>query len=193
MTWAAQLENVRLRFPKRDEAELAQSLSIAQRSAALLQPKLDMLVQTLLAGEKDRGGIDEPRWRAGYDLAVGRALAAQVRTAGYNVVLAEIKQGASFKNEKNNTWILRSDDAFADTSLEKAAAKAKSYLQRAVEENPGTPWAMLAERELATPLGWRWDEDYTEIRPREEGNGNGRPRREPMAPKGPPRRDPPPL
>jgi hypothetical protein len=151
------------------------------------------LVQTLLAGEKDRSRIDEPRWRAGYDLAMGRALAAQVRTAGYNVMLAEIKQGASFQNEKNNTWVLRSDDAFADTSLEKAAAKAKTYLQRVVEENSGTPWAMLAERELATPLGWRWDEDYTEIRPREEGNGNGRPRREPPAPQGPPRRDPPPL
>ena len=193
MTWTAQLEDVRVRFPKRDEAELAQSLSIAQRSAAILQPKLDMLCQTLLNGEADRDALDEPRWRAGYDLAVGRALAANVRTIGYNVMLAEIKQGASFKDEKNNTWVLRSDEKFADTSLEKLAAKSRTYLERTVKEHPGTPWAMLAERELATPLGWRWDEDYTNIPPRDEGNGDGRPRPEPQVPQGPPRRDPPPL
>ena len=193
MTWTAQLEDVRLRFPKRDEAELAQSLSIAQRAAAILQPKLDMLCQTLLNGEADRDALDEPRWRAGYDLAVGRALAANVRTIGYNVMLAEIKQGASFKGEKNNTWVLRSDEKFADTSLEKLAAKSRTYLERAAKEHPGTPWAMLAERELATPLGWRWEEDYTNIPPRDDGNGNGRPRPEPQAPQGPPRRDPPPL
>jgi hypothetical protein len=54
---------------------------------------------------------------------------------------------------------------------------------------------MLAERELATPLGWRWDEGFTYLPPLEEpqGNNNRPPRREPQGPPPPPRRDPPPL
>jgi hypothetical protein len=191
MTWTSPLENVRLRFPKRDEAELAQSLSIAQRSAAILQPKLNAICEVLLAGEEDRPALKEPRWQAGYDLALGRALAVKVRTDGYNVMLAAAKQGMPFKSEKNNTWVLRPDEHFAATGLEKIAAKARTYLEGVVKDHPGTPWAMLAERELATPLGWRWDEDFTNIPPRQEGNGRRRP--EPMVPQGPPRRDPPPL
>jgi hypothetical protein len=191
MTWTSPMENVRLRFPKRDEAELAQSLSIAQRSAAILQPKINAICDVLLAGEEDRSGLKEPRWQAGFDLAIGRALAVKVRTDGYNVMLAEAKQGMPFKDPKNNTWILRADEHFAASGLENLAAKARGYLERVVQDHPDTPWAMLAQRELRTPLGWRWDEGFTPIPPRQEGNG--RPRPEPMAPQGPPRRDPPPL
>jgi hypothetical protein len=193
MTWTSPMENVRLRFPKRDEAELAQSLSLAQRSAAILQPKIDAVCQALLAGEEDRHALNEPRWRAGYDLALGRALAVKVRTDGYNVMLAAAKQGMSFKNPKNNTWILRADGEFTASALEKMADNARRYLDGVVSDHPGTPWAMLAQRELETPLGWRWDEGYQFIPPRQEGD-TGRPRRpEPRPPEGPPRRDPPPL
>src|SRR5690606_21781839 len=179
-------------FPKRDEAELAQALSLAQRSAAILQPKIDAICQTLLAGEVDRPGLDEPRWQAGYDLALGRALAVKVRTDGYNVMLADAKQGKPFKDPKNNTWLLQPSDEFANTSLEKVAAKARGLLEQVVAEHPQTPWATLAERELSTPLGWRWDETFTELPPVRQGNDRP-PRPEPMAPQGPPRRDPPPL
>jgi hypothetical protein len=195
MTWTSPLDDVQLRFPKRDDAELAQLLSVAQRSAALVQPKLDALCQTLLAGEADRARETIPRWRAGYDLALGRALAAKVRADGYNMMLAELKQGMVFKNERSNTWMLRSADALPATSLERLAAKAVAGLERAKEDHPGTPWAMLAERELHTPLGWRWEEGYRYLPPRDAAPGANRrqPRRDPPTPEGPPRRDPPPL
>ena len=193
MSWTSPMENVRLRFPRRDEAELAQQLSVAQRAAAILQPKLDAICQMLLNGEADRPKLEEPRWQAGYDLALGRALAVKVRTDGYNVMLAEAKQGKAFQQEKNNTWILRPDETFGSTSLEKIGAKARSYLERVVADHPNTPWAMLAQRELSTPLGWRWEEGYTNLPPLQPPQGgNQRPRPERKAPEGPPRRDPPP-
>ncbi|BBO34980.1 vWA domain-containing protein [Lacipirellula parvula] len=192
MSWTSPMENVRLRFPKRDEAELAQALSLAQRSAAILQPKLDAICQTLLAGEPDRAKLEEPRWQAGYDLALGRALAVKTRTDGYNVLLAEAKQGKAFKDDRNNTWVLRPDKAFANTSLEKLAGKAEEYLTRVTKDHPGTPWAAMAERELSTPLGWRWDEAFTPLPPIEPPSNNP-PRPPRPEPQGPPRRDPPPL
>lgn len=192
MSWTSPMENVQLRFPKRDEAELAQALSLAQRAAAILQPKIDAICQTLLAGEGDRDKLDEPRWRAGYDLALGRALAVKARTDGYNVMLADAKQGKAFKNPKNNTWLLRADGEYANTSLEKLAAKARWLLEQVAADHPNTPWAALAERELSTPLGWRWDEGYTNLPPLNQEN-NPRPPRPNPPPQGPPRRDPPPL
>jgi hypothetical protein len=193
LTWTSQLEGMQLRFPKRDDAELAQLLTTAQQTAAVLQPKLDFLWNTLLAGEPDRAEESEPRWQAGYDLAAGRALAAKVRADGYNMMLAKAKQGMEFKQERNNTWVLRPGEEFAATSLEQLAARATAYLERVRDEHPGTPWEMVARRELETPLGWRWDEDFTRLPPLDDGGGEGRPRRERPEPQGSPRRDPPPL
>jgi hypothetical protein len=187
-SWTAPMQNVQLRFPKRDEATLAANLTRAQRAAAILQPKIDQLCQILLAGEVERSQLRLPRWQAGYDLALGRALATQVRTAGYNVQLAQAKQGLGFNNPKNNTWVLQADDHQANSPLEKTATKARNYLQRVVEQHPGTPWALLAAQELAHPLGWKWDETYTKIRPLNNSQGP-RPPQKPTAP----RRNPPPL
>ena len=192
MSWTSPLEDIRRRFPKRDEAQLATSLSVAQRNAAIRQPKLDGLCQTLLKGESDREKIKSSRWLVGYDLALGRALAAKVRNDGYNAMLAKAKQGMSFAKEKNNTWILRSDEKFATSSLEKLADKAKLYLQRVLDDHANTPWAKLAERELRNPLGWRWKEGFSFIPPPVEQNNNGN-TRPPKPKKGPKRRNPPPL
>ncbi len=195
LSWTTPMKNVRLRFPKRDQAALAANLSRAQRAAALLQPKIDRLCQILLAGEADRSKLRKPRWQAGYDLALGRALATQVRTAGYNVMLAKAKQGMRFANEKNNTWVLKADENQASSPLEKIAKKSRSYLQRVEQQHAGTPWALLARRELATPLGWRWEEDFTQLEPQRAVNNNRPPRppRQRKTPRRPPRRNPPPL
>jgi hypothetical protein len=195
LTWTSPLDDVPLRFPKRDEAQLAQQLSVAQRAAALLQPKLDLICDTLRAGVADRASEDEPRWQAGFDLALGRALAAKVRADGYNMMLAQAKQGQPFERERSNTWILEPAREYSATSLENLAATAVEYLERVQKDHPDTPWAMLAKRELSTPLGWRWTEGYTYLPPLEDNPGNNprRPRPEPQGPPPPPRRDPPPL
>ena len=34
------------------------------------------------------------------------------------------------------------------------------YLNRVVDDHAGTPWALLAERELSAPMGWGWTEAH---------------------------------
>ena len=195
LSWTSPLEDIRSRFLKRDESQLATSLSVAQREAAIRQPKLNRIYQTLQAGESDRNKLKSPRWQVGYDLAIGRSLAAKVRSDGYNAMLAKAKQGMEFTEEKNNTWVLSSDEEYANSSLEKLAGKAEVYLRRVLEDHADTPWAKLAERELHNPLGWRWKESYTFIPPPVEQNNNGnmRPPKKPKRPMKPKRRNPPPL
>lgn len=161
LSWVTPMESVRTEFPKRNEGELANALSLAQRDAASLEPKLNALYETLHIGEKDRQKLKEPRWRAGFDLAMGRVLAAKVRTEGYNAMLALAKNGLKFNDKKSNTWRLSpSDEVSTGSTLSKEADAAKKYLRRVQEDHAGTPWAMLAERELKDPLGWTWREAY---------------------------------
>jgi hypothetical protein len=164
-------------FPKVNEAELANLLSKAQQEAAKVEPNVEGIYSMLAMGEKDRPKLDTPRWQAGYDLAMGRTLAVLVRTKAYNTMLAQAKQGLKFKDPKNDTWVLKpSDKILAGSVLEKQGQQARDYLERVVKDHEGTPWAMLAERELKEPLGWEWDEKYTGVNaPREGMGGDGNP------------------
>jgi hypothetical protein len=191
------MENVRLRFPRIDDGQFAKELSNAQRESARLEPKIEALATLLRGGEKDREKITTPRWQAGYDLALGRTLAVKVRTEGYNAMLANAKQGLKFKNDKDDTWELKSIDAVTvNSALTKDAEDAKKYLTRVATDNKGTPWAMDAEKELRKPLGWEWHESFTDaagkLAEAKARKDRPKPNNKPEPPKKP-RRDPPPL
>ncbi|MGE3641858.1 MAG: VWA domain-containing protein, partial [Pirellulales bacterium] len=197
LSWTTPMQDVRRRFPKADDAQLARDLSVAQRDAAKIEPKIAQIVATLRQGEADRPKVTKPRWQAGYDLAMGRALAVKVRTEGYNAMLAAAKQGLKFANPQNDTWILRpSKEVTVNSALAGEAKSAYAYLQRVLDEHPNTPWADDAQHELQQPLGWRWDEEFTNVAARlAEAQQMARNRRPqpPAEPPGKPRRDPPAL
>lgn len=173
-SWVTKMESPQLRFVKRDEASFATELTDAQRQAAKLAPKLFGLYETLQVGEADRKKETSPRWQAGFDLAVGRVAATMARTEAYNGMLAQAKTNLKFKDPKNNTWILKpADEITVGSQVEKLGKKAREYLERVVADHPGTPWAMMAQRELETPIGWKWEEEFTDLSPPRRGNGGG--------------------
>ncbi|MEO0530332.1 MAG: vWA domain-containing protein [Planctomycetota bacterium] len=195
-SWTAPLQNVRRTFPKLNDAQFAEDLTRAQRAAAILAPSLDRLVTTLRRGEADRAELDSPRWQAGFDLAMGRALASKIRAEGYNEMLAMAKGGMEFSSERKDTWIISPSNAIATGSRAAAEAdEAKRYLTRVVEEHDGTPWALLAKRELTRPLGWEWRDEFRDLaeRQRRQANNNANNRPRPNRPEPKPRRDPPRL
>jgi len=169
------LEAPRMTFPREDDGKLAQLLGEAQKAAAVLQPKLDRLHMILASGEPDRAKLTERRWQAGYDLAMGRVLAHKVRTFGYNQMLAGAKGGKAFQDPKHDTWeLVPSDDlAGLDSPTRKLADQARTYLQRVVDEHPGTPWALIAEKEIEKELGYVWKETFTDVKRRREMGGGG--------------------
>jgi hypothetical protein len=197
-SWVQTLDEPVLRFVKRSEPELANALSEAQKVPAKAEPALLDLYNILKEGEADRARETTLRWQAGYDLAMGRILASLVRVQAYNALLAEAKRGMPFKDGNNNTWVLvPSDDITIDSRLAGMAAKAKEYLQSVINYHPGTPWELLAKRELEVPLGWNWTEECTDLAPRREGaGGNGGLPRDDMRKvieRAPPKREPPRL
>ena len=182
-TTSGDLESPRTRFMKNNEADFVKQVTRAQRNAALIEPPLNRLYEMLRAGEGARESEESLRWQAGYDLAMGRAIAAKLRAETYNGMLALIKTQKKFSpavgdNPQNNTWVLKPANATETGSQHrKLLDKATMYLQRVVDKHPGTPWAMLAERELAVPIGWEWAEEYNEPRERKMRDNNNNNRR----------------
>ncbi|MFM9025220.1 MAG: vWA domain-containing protein [Planctomycetaceae bacterium] len=188
------LEAPQMLFPREDDGKLAALLSRAQRAAAVLAPRIDALHATLLAGLGDRGrlGPNEKRWQAGYDLALGRVVAAKVRTDAYNTVLAQAKSGMRFTDPRNDTWQLVPSDTVtnAGSQIEKLAGQARTLLERVVKEHPNTPWALIAQEDLRTPLGYEWRETFTGVNvPKNEPRAGGpaRPRDDRMRGMAPPK------
>jgi len=173
-SWLTPMAEPQVRFVKRDEATFSTMLSEAQKGAAILEPRVNQLYQVLKLGESERPQENSARWQAGYDLAMGRVMAVKARTEAYNAMLAKAKRGLKFKNPKSNTWILQpADELTVGSQLSKTGDKAKEYLARVVEEHAGTPWALLAQRELDQQIGWKWVEDFTDLAPRPRGGGGG--------------------
>lgn len=152
----------RLEFRSDNDTVLRRELTEAQKPIADLDASLDNLLRRLEQGEKDRAKVQEARWRASYDLAIGRTLALRVRAFGYNSMLAEMKASPrKFENSDNNMWrLIPSTSINSGAAVKKLAARANEYLSQVIDEHPGTPWAVMAEREKSVPMGWDWKESH---------------------------------
>jgi hypothetical protein len=127
-----------------------------------------------------------PRWRAWYDLTHGRLLAMKVRCDEYNWICAVMRgKGREFVDEKSNRWRFVPDEKLNfGSASQRAAAEAIRLLSRCRDSNAGTPWALLAERELRHPLGFRLEEAYVAPPPPPQARPN--PPRVPPPPPPPP-------
>ena len=162
---ATEIPQPQLVFPAVDDNRLRREITEAQKPIAVIGYRLQALQAKLEAGLPDRPKVQEQRWRAGYDLALGRVYAQQARALGYNTVLAEMKSDPkAFERENSNEWVLRgAAESDAGGEVKKLTRMSRELLARVIDEHPGTPWARLAEQELAVPLGWQWKERNNEI------------------------------
>ena len=164
-TKAEGIPSPQLVFPAVDDNRLRREVDRAQRPMALIDYRLQELQSVLEAGEPDRDDILEPRWRAGFDLALGRVLAQRARALGYNTMLAEMKSNPRpFERENSNEWLLRpAGESDAGGEVSRLTRRSRELLEGVIDRHPGTPWAMLARKELDTPLGWAWKERNNEV------------------------------
>lgn len=169
------IKQPRRRFLATTDTVLRQQITEAQKPLATLDYYLQELHSILERGESHRNRLDTDRWRASYDLAMGRVLAMRVRAYGYNAMLAEMKSNPRpFEKEGSNQWIIRPAEASdAGARLRRMHEQAMEYLTRVIDEHPSTPWAWLAKIELEEPLGWEWRESFVKVaeaRPRQNPN-----------------------
>jgi hypothetical protein len=179
-------------FPPNDAPEFKEVMAASQGVAERTAYTVDEALGPINAVAKLRDRETSRRWQAHYDLIRGRLLAMKVRCYEYNWACARMKKDPpKFSNPKFNAWRLIPDQAIQYSEKAVVAGReAQSLLQRVIEEHPTTPWALLAERELKDPLGFKWMETYVTPRPRNNDNAaaqrknkNSNPAKPPEVPK----------
>ncbi len=161
-----------LYFPPADAPEFKDAMANNQAIAERTAYTVDEALGPINAAAKYRDRESSRRWQAHYDLIRGRLLAMKVRCYEYNWACALMKKDPpKFKSPKSNAWRLVPDTTIRYSEKAAAAAKeAESLLRRVVEDHPATPWAVLAQRELKDPLGFKWVETY--VPPIRRNNNN---------------------
>ncbi len=167
-----------LQFPSMDAPNFKDVLQDNQVIAERTAYTVDEALEPISAVAKRRDRETSRRWQAHYDLIRGRLLAMKVRCYEYNFACARlVKDPPRFQDPKSNAWRLVPDREIRYSEKAAAAAKeAEALLRRVVDEHPATPWALLAERELQNPLGFKWVEAYVPP-PRPAGDSPDNPRR----------------
>ena len=161
-----------LAFPPSDAPEFKDVMAASQGVAERTAYTVDEALGPINAVFRLRDRETSRRWQAHYDLIRGRLLAMKVRCYEYNWACARLKKDPpKFSNSRSNSWRLVPDTAILYSEKAVAAGReAQTLLRRVIDEHPTTPWALLAERELKDPLGFKWVENYVPPRPR--GNDN---------------------
>ena len=134
-----------------------QSFTEAQRSAAISSLAIDNILARM-PPNVDKLYASEPsaRWRLAFSLNYGRLLAQKIRAFEYNSALAQMKTGyaeADIQNKVNHFLLRPSRELTYAPSLKKQVGIAEAHLQRVLDEAPGTPWAVMAARELRDGFG----------------------------------------
>ncbi len=152
-----------LSFPSAEGPEFKEAMKQNQ----IIVARIEYTVKEALVPISDREVIKmrdretSRRWQAHYDLIRGRLLAMRIRCNEFNSACARmLKDQPKFKNPGSNTWKLVPDDEInaRDSQAKVVAEEARKLLKRVVDDHPGTPWAMLAQRELKDPFGFKWVE-----------------------------------
>jgi hypothetical protein len=160
-----------LRFPAADGPEFKEAMAKAQEVAARTAYTVDAALEPIMSVAKQRDHETSRRWQANFDLVRGRLLAMKIRCYEYNWACAKMKKDApKFQKPDSNGWRLIPDEEIHYSDKAAAAAtEARTLLKRVVDEHPGTPWALLAQRELKDAFGFKWMETHVQpnMRPKE--------------------------
>ncbi|MBI3865283.1 MAG: VWA domain-containing protein [Planctomycetia bacterium] len=138
-------------------------LSDAQKTAAETTYMVDNIL-TAFSGnlEAEYEKESSPRWRANYNLTLGRLLALKARAYEYNYACAQLKQlGTGDIDSRSNRWTFKpSRKLGSGAGTRKLALEAERLLKRAIDEAPNTPWGLLAQRDLNIPFGFEVIQKY---------------------------------
>jgi hypothetical protein len=99
-----------------------------------------------------------PRWRAWYDLNLGRLLYQSVRMDSYIAIANELTSDnaiVQMKQQGFNSVRLEPSSQFPSSSeVTSRVSLGKHLLERVIEQHPETPWSQLARWELEHPPGF---------------------------------------
>ncbi len=143
-----------------DDARIKmQILDYQKKEVAPVESDLSDALEELQKAGEDKDKEPSKRWRANYDYVLARLKARIAYVHEYNYIFGQIrKDGLPARDPKIHTgWRLASQEKLqSGAETRKLANEAKKIYENLAKKNPGTPWEILAKRELMTALGLEW-------------------------------------
>lgn len=149
-------------FPSKNVEQLKTQVQPIQRTLAVTKLELEEALKDLQDVAKDREKEKSKRWQANYDYVLARMLERMAYVFEYQYMLSEIRTDALPELQANHIgWRLASKEKMtakgADGKEAKdRAKKAKDILEAVAKDHKGTPYEILAKREMFTALGLEW-------------------------------------
>jgi hypothetical protein len=170
-------------FPAAGTPEFKEAMERNQTIAARVMYTVEEALGPIQAAQEYRDRETSRRWQAHYDLIRARLLAVKIRCYEFDWACAQMKVNPlGFQDEKSNAWRLEPDgEIHYSPAAQRAGEEARELLERVITEHRGTPWALLAQRELRNPFGFKWVETF--VPPpaprRDDGNNASRKKADP--------------
>jgi hypothetical protein len=143
-----------------DDARIKQAiLDYQKKEVAPVESELSDALEDLRKAGEEKDKETSKRWRANYEYVLARLLARIAYVHEYNFVFGQIrKDGLPPRDPKiHSGWRLASQEKLqSGAETRKLAGEAKKTYENLAKKNQGTPWEILAKRELMTSLGLQW-------------------------------------
>jgi hypothetical protein len=143
-----------------DDAQIKKRiLDFQKKEVAPVESDLNDALEELRKAGEDKDKEMSKRRRANYDYVLARLLGRVAYVHEYNYLFGQIrKDGLPPRDPKIHTgWRLASQEKLqSGAETRKLAAEAKKILEKLAKQNQGTPWEILAKREMMTALGLQW-------------------------------------
>jgi Caspase domain len=138
--------------------KLKKAIFLEQEPLGMNTFKLERTLDIAKAAAKKRDQETSKRWQANFDFAHARLLARLVYVIEYNYTLARIRADDLPDLAAGQTgWrVGTARKIYSETKTKNYAKEVKTILTRVMNDNPDTPWAILAQREKEFALGVQW-------------------------------------
>jgi hypothetical protein len=149
-------------FANRNIAQLKVEAKAKQEKLAATQDELAAALAELNGVAEDRKNEPSKRWQAMYDYVKARLLMRLAYVFEYQYMLAEIRTDSLPELQPNHIgWRLASREKMqckGDPGKEAKdrARQARDLLDAIARDHKGTPYEILAKREMVTALGLEW-------------------------------------
>lgn len=141
-----------------DLTAFQQSLIVLQKDVGLAEYQMEVCLDELrsLAPERDRA---PQRWQALCDFTVARLQLRMAALNEYNWHLGQMRKELPERDpEQHDAWQLTPRERPTSRDSGKFVNNARKLLQKLVQDHAGTPWELMARRELLGLefLGLEW-------------------------------------
>lgn len=158
---AKQGEVLREEFPIRNIDQLKREVAPIKSRFAEAKLDLDETLEALERAGELRKKEMSPRWRASYDYVKARLLMRAAYVFEYQYMLSEVGDALPELGPKHLGWRLAAREKMQakgepGKEARARARQARDLLEAIAKEHRGTPYEILAKRDLATALGLEW-------------------------------------